>query len=222
MLKTVADEMMRPRSRYFDEHEHEIPWDYIEFMHIAMKATGAGSLAPRDNGNKAEGQEKRPSIGYQLIAAQIESLAYGDLGMYHCLPGGGLGAAAVNSAGTPEQKEKFLTRFVEDKPTFSAMCITESGAGSDNSAIRTRAVLDEKTNEWIINGEKIFVTGGDKSFNEYEKLGRGFIVVWATIDPTAGRGGLRAFVVEGGTPGVKVPSWNINSESVAVIQPRFH
>ena len=57
MLKTVADEMMRPRSRYFDEHEHEIPWDYIEFMHIAMKATGAGSLAPRDNGNKAEGQE---------------------------------------------------------------------------------------------------------------------------------------------------------------------
>ena len=38
VLKTVADEMMRPSSRYFDEHEHEIPWDYIEFMHAAMKA----------------------------------------------------------------------------------------------------------------------------------------------------------------------------------------
>ena len=42
MLKTVADEMMRPRSRYFDEHEHEVPWDYIEFMHLAM----AGAALP--------------------------------------------------------------------------------------------------------------------------------------------------------------------------------
>ncbi len=204
MLKTVAEELMRPKARYFDEHEHEIPWDYIDFMHMAMKATGAGSLAPRDNGSKSEDKEKRPPIGYQLIAAQIESLAYGDLGMYHCLPGGGLGAAAVNSAGTPEQKEKFLTRFLEEKPTFSAMCITESGAGSDNSAIRTCAVLDEATNEWIINGEKIFVTGGDKSFTAYEKLGKGFIVIWATIDLSAGRGGMRAFVVESGTTGVAV------------------
>jgi acyl-CoA dehydrogenase len=204
MLKTVVDEMMRPRSRYFDEHEHEIPWEYIEFMHMAMKAAGGASLAPRDNGKKSEEKEKRPPIGYQMIAAQIEALAYGDLGMYHCLPGGGLGAAAVFAAGSPEQKEKFLARFNGEKPTFAAMCITEAGAGSDNSAIRTRAVLDEKSNEWVINGEKIFVTGGDKSFTEYEKLGRGYIVVWATIDPSAGRAGLRAFVVESGTPGVRI------------------
>ena len=202
MLKTVADEMMRPRSRYFDEHEHEIPWDYIEFMHMAMRAAAATGLAPRENGKKSE--EKRPSIGYQILAAQIEALCWGDVGMYHCLPGGGLGAAAVFAAGTPEQKEKFLARFNDEKPTFAAMSITESGAGSDNSAIRTRAVLDEETNEWVLNGEKIFVTGGDKSFTEYEKLGRGFIVVWATIDPTAGRAGLRAFVVEAGTPGAKI------------------
>jgi acyl-CoA dehydrogenase len=65
-------------------------------------------------------------------------------------------------------------------------------------------VLDEKTHEWVLNGEKIFVTGGDKSFTEYEKLGRGYIVVWATIDLSAGRAGMRAFVVEGGTPGVRV------------------
>ena len=204
MLKTVADEMMRPRSRYFDEHEHEIPWDYIEFMHMAMKAAAATGLAPRENGKKSEDKEKRPSIGYQILAAQIEALCWGDVGMYHCLPGGGLGAAAVFAAGTPEQKAKFLARFNDDKPTFAAMSITEPGAGSDNSAIRTRAVLDENTNEWVLNGEKIFVTGGDKSFTEYEKLGRGFIVVWATIDPAAGRAGLRAFVVEGGTPGLKI------------------
>ena len=204
MLKTVAEEMMRPRSRYFDEHEHEIPWDYIEFMHMAMKASGGSSLAPRQNGKGDGDKERYAPLGYQLIAAQIESLAYGDLGMYHCLPGGALGAAAVHAAGTPEQKEKFLARFNDEKPTFAAMCITEAGAGSDNSAIRTRAVLDEKTNEWVINGEKIFVTGGDKSFSEYEKLGKGFIVVWATIDPTAGRAGMRAFVIEGGTPGVRI------------------
>jgi acyl-CoA dehydrogenase len=181
----------------------------MEFMHTAMKATGAGSLAPKEQGNGhgdggSEPKEKRPPIAYQVLASQIEMLAWGDVGMYLVTPGGGLGAAAVQAAGTPEQKAKFLARFAGEKPTLAAMCITEAGAGSDNSAIRTRAVLDEKTNEWILNGEKIFVTSGDKAFTEYEKLGKGFIVVWATIDPSAGRAGLRAFVVEGGTPGVKV------------------
>jgi len=207
VLKTVAEEMMRSHSRYFDEHEHEIPWDYIEFMHNAMKAVGGVSLAPRD-GNKdqdgGEKKEKRPPIGYQVLAAQIETLAWGDVGMYLVTPGGGLGAAAVQAAGSAEQRSKFLARFGEEKPTFAAMCMTEPGAGSDTSAIRTRAVLDEKTHEWVINGEKIFVTAGDKSFREYEKLGKGFIVVWASIDPSAGRAGMRAFVVEAGTPGVSV------------------
>lgn len=207
VLKTVAEEMMRSKSRYFDDHEHEIPWDYIEFMHTAMKAMGAGSLAPkeRDNGHDGgEQKEKRPPIAYQALAAQIEMLAWGDVGFYLVTPGGGLGAAAVQAAGTPEQKAKFLARFMGEKPTLGAMCMTEAGAGSDTSSIRTRAVLDEKTNEWILNGEKIFVTAGDKAFNEYEKLGKGFLVVWASIDPAAGRAGMRSFVVEGGTPGVKV------------------
>jgi acyl-CoA dehydrogenase len=206
VLKTVAEEMMRSRSRYFDEHEHEIPWDYIEFMHTAMKAMGVGSLAPKDkgNGNGGEQKDKRPSIAYQMLASQIEMLAWGDVGMYLVTPGGGLGAAAVQAAGTPEQKAKFLERFAGEKPTLAAMCMTEAGAGSDTASIRTRAVLDEKTNEWVLNGEKIFVTSGDKAFTEYEKLGKGFIVVWASIDPTTGRSGMRAFVVESGTPGVRV------------------
>jgi len=208
VLKTVAEEMMRPKSRYFDEHEHEIPWDYMEFMHTAMKAMGAGSLAPKNEGGNghegAEPKEKRPPIGYQVLASQIEMLSWGDVGMYLITPGGGLGAAAVQAAGTPEQRAKFLARFAEEKPTVAAMCMTEAGAGSDTSAIRARAILDEKTNEWIINGEKIFVTSGDKAFTQYEKLGKGFIVVWASIDPSAGRAGMRAFVVESGTPGVQV------------------
>ncbi len=204
VLQTVAENMMRPVSREFDENEHSIPWSYIEFMHTAMKSMGGGNgLTPREDKPK-EGAEKRPPIGYQLLAAQIEMLAWGDVGFYLITPGGGLGGAAVQAAGTPEQRAKFLARFAEEKPTYAAMCMTEAGAGSDTSAIRTKAVLDESTNEWVINGEKIFVTGGDKSFNAYEQLGKGFIVVWASIDPTAGRAGMRAFVVESGTPGVKV------------------
>ena len=208
VLKTVAEEMMRPKSRYFDEHEHEIPWDYIEFMHMASKAMGGGSLAPNErkpDEKETSGQkESRPPIAYQILAAQIETLAWGDVGMYLDTPGGGLGAAAVQAAANKEQKDKFLLRFGGEKPTFAAMSMTEPGAGSDTSAIRTRAILDENTKEWVINGEKIFVTAGDKALTKYEKLGQGFIVVWASIDPSAGRAGMRAFVVESGTPGIRV------------------
>lgn len=200
-LETVAINMMRPVSRYFDEHEHEIPWDYINFMHMAMRATGAGSLAPTER-KKKEGEEEkeRPRLGYQTLAHMLEMLAWGDCGMYLVTPGGGLGAAAVEAAGTPEQKEKFLKRFRGEKPVFGAMAMTEPQAGSDTSSIRTTAVLDPATNEWILNGEKIFVTAGHKSLCESD----GLVVVWATIDPGAGRAGMRAFVVEASTPGVTV------------------
>lgn len=212
VLQTVAENMMRPVSREMDEHEHAIPFPYIEFMHNAMKALGtrAGSMASGDDdgadGSPAGNGQRPPRapIAYQLLANQIEMLSWGDVGMYLTTPGGNLGSAAVQAAGTPEQKAKFLARFVEDKPAFAAMGMTESQAGSDTSAIRTRAVLDEATREWVINGEKIFVTGGDKSFTLRDEFGPGFIVVWASIDPTAGRRGMRAFVVEAGTPGVTV------------------
>ncbi len=203
VLKTVAENMMRPVSRYFDEHEHEIPWDYINFMHMAMRATGAGSLAPperKEDEEKKEEKKSRPPIAYQMLAFMLEMLSWGDVGMYLCTPGGGLGAAAVEAAGTPEQKRKFLARFAEEKPTFAAMAMTEPHCGSDTSAIRTTAVLDKTTNEWVLNGEKIFVTAGQKSLEE----SNGFVVIWATIDPSAGRAGIRSFVVETGTPGVKV------------------
>ncbi len=200
MVKTVADNMMRPFSRHFDEHEHEIPWDYITFMHTAMRATGAGSLAPSDTPKKdAEGKE-RPRIGYQMLASMVEVLSWGDVGIYLCTPGGMLGAAAIQAAGTPEQKQKFLARYMEEKPAFGAMAITEAQAGSDNSAIQTTAVLDKATNEWVLNGEKIFVTAGQKAIEE----GNGLVVIWATIDRSAGRAGIRSFVVESGTPGIKV------------------
>ena len=96
MLKTVAENMMRPVSREFDENEHSIPWDYVEFMHTAMKATGGGGLTVNEEPSpqpSPEGRGSRPPIGYQKLAAQIEMLSWGDVGMYLITPGGGLGAA---------------------------------------------------------------------------------------------------------------------------------
>jgi len=206
LLQTVAEEMMRPHSRYFDEHEHEIPWDYINFMHQALQAVGAGSLAPstEDGGEEKEIEEKKkkkyPPIGNQSLAFMLETLSWGDVGVYLVTPGGSLGAAAIETTGTPEQRKKFLARYQQEKPAFGAMAMTEPQCGSDTSAIRTSAVLDTETNEWVINGEKIFVTAGKISLEDSD----GLVVVWATIDPAAGRAGMRPFVVEAGTPGVKV------------------
>jgi len=193
MMGSVAENMMRPVSRRYDDQEHEIPWDFISFMHEAMKAMGAGSLAP-DRGVRKEG----PRLGYQRLAFMIECLSWGDAGLYLCTPGGGLGAAAVEASGTPEQKERFLKRFSGDKPAFACMAMTEPQAGSDTAAIRTTAVRDG--DEWVLNGEKMFVTAGHKSLVDTP----GFVVVWATIDPAAGRAGMRPFVVEAGTPGCSV------------------
>lgn len=203
VVETVAVNMMRPVSRYYDENEHEIPWDYINFMHTAVKAMGGTSMAPDDRPKpKVEDSEKkkRPPIAYQRLAHMVEMLSWGDAGMYLCIPGGLLGSAAVAAAGTPEQKKRFLSRMVGKKPTFDAMAMTESQAGSDTSAIRATAVLDESTREWILNGEKIFVTAGNKALIDSD----GFVVIWASIDPSAGRAGIRAFVIEAGTPGCSV------------------
>jgi len=196
IMETIAENMMRPVSRYFDEHEHEIPWDYIEFMHTSQKAMGGGgTLTDSEKKKKKEG----PSISFQRLAFTSEILSWGDVGMWLCTPGGGLGGAAVNATGTPEQKERFLSRYRGEKPVFDAMALTESHAGSAMPAeVRTTAVRDGE--EWILNGEKIFVTAGNKALVDSD----GFVVIWATIDPEAGRAGVRPFVVEAGTPGCSV------------------
>ena len=190
-LKAVAEEVMRPASRHFDEHEHEVPWDYMRFMHQAMRATGSGSMAGRT-------PRTGPRLGFQTLAFSIEVLSWGDAGLYLCTPGGGLGAAAVEATGTPEQREHFLNRFRGEEPVLACMAMTESHCGSDTAAIRTRAVRDGDS--WVLNGEKIFVTAGHKSLVDTQ----GFVVVWATLDPAAGRAGMRPFVVESGTPGLSV------------------
>ena len=128
----------------------------------------------------------------------IEMLSWGDAGVYLCLPAGVLGGAAINAVGTPEQIERFLTRFTEGAPKWGAMAMTEPQAGSDTGNIQTTATFDPTTNEWVLNGQKIFCTSGKLALEESD----GLVVVWATVDKTAGRAGMKPFVVEAGTPGV--------------------
>jgi len=99
-LRAVAVNVMRPISRHMDENEHEVPWEYMRFMHQAMRATGSGSMAGQTPGAGAR-------LGFQTLAFSIEMLSWGDAGLYLCTPGGGLGAAAVEATGTPEQRERF-------------------------------------------------------------------------------------------------------------------
>ncbi len=203
LMTMVAENMMRPVARYYDEHEHEIPWDYINFMHDANRQMGGGGFVPssgdKPKGNGHEPRKEGPRLGYQRLAYSAEILSWGDTGLYLCSPVGLLGAAAVAATGTKEQKERFLARLSGDKPVFDAMALTEPHAGSAMPAmVRTTAVRDGDF--WVLNGEKIFVTGGHKALIDTP----GFVVVWATIDPSAGRAGVRPFVVESGTPGCAV------------------
>jgi acyl-CoA dehydrogenase len=188
-VERAARELMRPAARHFDEHENEVPWDYIRRMQQVLRSFGGLSVAPPQDGD---------GLHYQRLVHVYEMLAWGDAGLYLCAPRGGLGAAAVAAAGTPQQQEQFLARFRGEQPVFSAMAITEAHAGSDTSAIRTTAVQDGR--EWVINGEKVFVTGGHKALVDTP----GFVVVWATIDPSLGRNGIHPFVVEAGNPGCSV------------------
>lgn len=193
MVEMTAQNLMRPVAREYDENEHTIPWDYINVMWQAARTTGQFFRS-----GIAKGKGDGPNIAQQMLIHNIEMLSWGDAGIYLCTPGSALGGAAVEATGTPEQKKKFLERFKDETPTWACMAMTEPQAGSDTAAIRTRAVRDN--GNWVINGQKIFVTGGHKSLID----SNGFVVVWATIDPSAGRAGMRPFVVEAGTPGMTI------------------
>ena len=181
----MAREQMRPISRAADEQEHELPTEWIDyFWQHGRKGPDADLSAPGD--------------GFVQVCVQVEELCWGDAGLYLRMPTAALGGAAVASAGTPEQKERFLEPFKGDgPPVWGAMAITEAGAGSDSAAIQATAERDG--DEWVLNGTKIFCTNGEGA-SQFEG---GFVVVWATVDKSAGRGGIKSFVVPAKTPGMK-------------------
>jgi len=196
-LQSIAEQTMRPFSRACDEGEHVVePETFVKTMYEVLKQTGGAGNSPV-MGAKQDGEKKRRT-GNVTSVVFIEKLAWGDCGMYLSTPMPLLGGAAVGAAGTPEQKQKFLERFKHGQPKWAAMAITEPGAGSDSGAIQTTAVLDG--DEWVLNGEKIFVTAGKRSVVDSE----GFVVVWATVDRKAGRAGIKSFVVDHHTPGMTI------------------
>lgn len=196
LMHAVASGTMRPISREYDEREHEKPTEWLHMMWDAAKnLAGAGQAAPEPDPQRTGQPAPERTV---RTAVLVEELSWGDVGLYLSIPHPGLGGAAVAAAGTPEQKKRFLSRFREGAPKWGAMAITEPGCGSDSAAITTRAVRDGDA--WVLNGTKIFCTSGLMAAEKSD----GFVVVWATVDPAAGRAGIKAFVVDHHTPGMTV------------------
>jgi acyl-CoA dehydrogenase len=180
LARTRAESMIvRRYAHEFDEREAEmIPDSLPEAEEFYANAQPLPKQGPED------------TQGPVFMMLQAMAQFWGDYSVrVKRAQYGGLGNAALSAAGTDEQKAKWGGMLL-------SMAITEPGCGSDPSRVSTTAVLDEETNEWVINGEKIFVTTGIRATG---------VVIWATIDKSAGRAGIKSFLVEKGTPGFEVP-----------------
>lgn len=187
-VRALGKEFLRPLGIEADRKGEAIPADH-PFFHMAWRL-GIGRIERED-------EEERPRSGERTAARRGvvlgEELAYWDRGAAVALPGPGLGAPPIRRMGTPEQRERFLAPFRDpSRPRWGAFAMTEPGAGSDVAAIRTIARKDG--DHWVLDGAKTFISNAIRAE---------WIVVWATVDPSAGRAGHRAFVVEKGTPGLE-------------------
>ncbi len=186
----VGRDTFRPIARKYDEEEHTTA-EEIAFMGPIMAQRSADRRKKPEkkdtDGPKKPRAETEDRVGATMTAVVAsEEFCWGDAGLMLAIPGNGLGNAAIAAVATPEQDERFGGRF-------AAMAITEPGSGSDSGSISTTAVLDG--DEWVVNGEKIFVTDGKQC---------DIVVVWATIDKSAGKAGIKSFVVEKDRLGVTV------------------
>ncbi|HKP89891.1 MAG TPA: acyl-CoA dehydrogenase family protein [Thermoleophilaceae bacterium] len=185
----VAAEVLRPISRKYDRAEHEYPKE-LDMLAAVIEGAGTGggiSGAGATGVRRAEGADEGNRNGSNMASClSIVEIAWGDVALLLSLPRQGLGNAAIASVADEEQLERFEGRW-------AAMAITEPAAGSDSAAIRTTATLDG--DEYVLNGEKIFVTAGERA---------DLLVVWATLDPSKGRAAIKSFVVERDNPGLKL------------------
>ena len=185
----VAKHVFRPISRKYDRAEHEYPKE-LDMLAALMDGLNAGS------GQKGAGidslqrdDERKGGVrngANMSTCLGLTELCWGDVGLALSIPRQGLGNAAITAVADGEQKERF-------DGVWAAMAITEPGAGSDSANIRTTARLDG--DEWVLNGEKIYVTAGSRADS---------VVVWATLDRNLGRAAIKSFVVPHGTPGMEV------------------
>ncbi|MCW2815721.1 MAG: acyl-CoA dehydrogenase domain protein [Nocardioides sp.] len=186
----VAMNMLRPISRKYDRAEHDYPQelDMLAAMIDGLSESGAGEGAGAA-GVRREEKDGDTTVKNGANLASVMSIAemcWGDVGLLLSMPRQGLGNSAIASVANPEQLERL-------EGVWAGMAITEPGVGSDSANIKTTAVLDG--DEYVINGEKIYVTSGDRADH---------IVVWATLDRDLGRAAIKSFVVAKGTPGMRV------------------
>jgi alkylation response protein AidB-like acyl-CoA dehydrogenase len=127
----------------------------------------------------------------------LEELAWGDAGICMALMGTTLGVAAIMANGTPEQQMEWIPQCfgTPEDIKIAAFGVTEPDAGSDVSSLRTRAIYDAATDEWVLNGTKTWITNGGIA-NVH--------VIVASVDPELGSRGQASFVVPEGTKGIRM------------------
>jgi acyl-CoA dehydrogenase len=193
----VAVQVLRRNARKYDLAEHDYPVELDMLAAVVDGLNDSGTADAGANGVRREADGKntdkntrdtnanRNGTNLATVLSVLE-VSWGDVALVLSMPRQGLGNAAIAAIGTPEQQQRFAG-------TWAAMAITEPGCGSDSAAIRTTAVRDG--DDYLINGEKIFVTAGQRA---------DAVVVWASLDRARGRAAIKSFVVPKGTPGMTV------------------
>jgi acyl-CoA dehydrogenase len=188
-----AKHVVRPISLKADR-DHRIPDEFMLKLANMRQMMTVGEV-PAEYGGEGGGvgelkDRKGKSQRNRFALIGGEEMAWGDISVLMSLPGPGLGGPPVQFTGTPEQRERFFGVFKREGLHWGAYGLTEPGAGSDVAGIRTSCRKDG--NHWVLNGRKCFITNGGRA---------DWVVIFATVDPSLGRAGHRAFVVEKGTPG---------------------
>jgi acyl-CoA dehydrogenase len=183
-----AAEMMRPIARKYDlkEHAYPVELDTLAELYAGASESNTLDMAGANGLRSSESNGENRNAANMAATLQALEASWGDAAMLLSIPFQGLGNAAVSAVATDEQLER-LGRV------WAAMAITEPAFGSDSAAVSTTAKLDG--DEWVINGEKIFVTAGSRATH---------IVVWATLDKSKGRAAIKSFIVPREHPGVTV------------------
>lgn len=181
MVREFAQERLRPQSAAF-----EAAGGYPEDLWGELASLGLmGMTAPEEAGGSA-----LDAVSYALALIEI---AAGDgalstiLSIHNSLIVGGL-----LKLGTPAQQARFLPDLIGGRGT-GAFALTEADAGSDASAMRTRAVKVD--GGWRLSGAKQFISNG-----RIAKLA----IVFAVSNPEAGKRGMTAFLVPTDSPGYVV------------------
>lgn len=195
---TEQQQQIKAMTHWFAEHEirpiameadrlGKVPDDWLDNVNKMGIHLNTSSFGGGESDKKSSKKERE---GNRLGVIATEEIAWGDPAIALSLPGAGLGGPPIQSSGTPEQKERFLSIFTKDKPRWGAYALTEPEAGSDASGVQTTA--RKVDGGYILNGQKIFITNGGRA---------SWVVAFATVDKSLGRAGQRAFVVEKGTKG---------------------